>query len=414
MRSGLPVIASPEGGMAEMIEDGRTGWLAENGESEGLAQALRRALETPWTKLAEMGRHASSAVRRVCDDKKILEDQLKFRDQIAHERPKRSVRLPVNLPWAKRSLGDESARRIASQKPAHGLAIVIVCRNDGQFLDECLNSIERQTQKPASVVIVNDSSTEEQTLQALDIVQQKGWQAVQKTAGDLVSAKNAGIEAILASDVNPLGFTFLGPEDRLQPGFVAVCEAVLRHCHEVGLVSSWARHARKIWVKPCPAFPYQWLSNEAVPFSAIRTEALSEAKLFRAGLSQEYEDWDLCNAVMASGWKAVTVPEILGSHAIRHDDLTSAHVRGRMRRALLERFPECIARDAKDILLLAESERNWSPHDRLFSLRGRLALVRMALRYPRKAAAHVFGRVKSKMLRNTSAWISHLLGAARR
>src|SRR5207245_254155 len=190
-------------------------------------------------------------------------------------RPKRSVHLPVNLPWAKRPLVDESARRTAQSKPTSGLAIVIVCLNNGQSLDECLKRIDRQTQKPAAVIIVvDDRATEKQTLQALNIQQQKGWQVVRKRAGGLASAKNAGIEAILASDLNPLGFTFLGPDARLQPGFVAACEGVLHRCREVGLVSCWAQHAGTVEVKPCPAFPYQWLSNEAVPFSVIRTEAL--------------------------------------------------------------------------------------------------------------------------------------------
>jgi hypothetical protein len=139
------------------------------------------------------------------------------------------------------------------------------------------------------------------------------------------------------------------------------------------------------------------LSNEAVPFSVIRTEALREAKFFRSMMSQGYDDWDLCNAVMAAGWVAVTIPEILGSHFVRQDPLTSALAQGRMRRALLERFPEFLARDAKDILLLSESERTWSQAERTLTLHARLALVRTALRYPRMAAVHVYGKVKSKI-----------------
>lgn len=47
MCSGLPVIASREGGMVEMIEDNRSGWLANKPGREGLAEALKRALATP-------------------------------------------------------------------------------------------------------------------------------------------------------------------------------------------------------------------------------------------------------------------------------------------------------------------------------------------------------------------------------
>ena len=43
MAWGLPVIASPAGGMAEMLEDGGTGWIAASQSPPDLASALRRA-----------------------------------------------------------------------------------------------------------------------------------------------------------------------------------------------------------------------------------------------------------------------------------------------------------------------------------------------------------------------------------
>ena len=50
MAAGLPVIATREGGMAEMIEEGHSGWLAETVQPEHLAEALR----APW-QLARAG-----------------------------------------------------------------------------------------------------------------------------------------------------------------------------------------------------------------------------------------------------------------------------------------------------------------------------------------------------------------------
>ena len=63
MRSGLPVISSSEGGMIEMIDDGQTGWLTRQPGSPGFAAALRRALDTPLMKIAEMGRACVSEDR---------------------------------------------------------------------------------------------------------------------------------------------------------------------------------------------------------------------------------------------------------------------------------------------------------------------------------------------------------------
>lgn len=413
MCSGLPVIASREGGMAEMIEDGRTGWLAANARSDGLAEglagALKRALETPPVKVAEMGRNASAAIRKICDNQKIVENHLDFRSQIARQGSKRSLHLPVNLPWAKRPLSDDSVRRTPQNGSQKGLALVVTCFDAGHLLDECLRSIERQTRKPAAVVVVDDGSTEEQTLKVLNQAQWEGWQVIGEKTGNLASAKNAGIEAILSSGANPLGFAFLNAEDRLEPGFVAACESVLQHCPEVGLVSCWVHDREpddRIWIKPCPSFPYQWLLNEAAPFSVVRTEALMEAGNFRPMVSQGYEDWDLFNAVMAAGWAAVTTPEVLGNHRFEEDavpQLTSDHAYERMRRELLERFPDLIARDVWDIVLLTESNTRQALRKELYTLRKQLAEAQ------REIVWQVLRKVKNKIFRRTPVWMSKLV-----
>lgn len=52
MQSGLPVITTRQGGMAEMVADGQTGWLAEAATIADLRDALRRAVGTTPDRLA--------------------------------------------------------------------------------------------------------------------------------------------------------------------------------------------------------------------------------------------------------------------------------------------------------------------------------------------------------------------------
>ncbi len=54
---GTPVIASGHGTMAELVEDGRTGWLFEPGESDRLARAVAQAFGAP-EECARRGREA--------------------------------------------------------------------------------------------------------------------------------------------------------------------------------------------------------------------------------------------------------------------------------------------------------------------------------------------------------------------
>lgn len=57
MASGLPVVATKAGGMADLIEQGRTGWLVGLRDFEGLAGQVAHILRTPG-ELQRMGRHA--------------------------------------------------------------------------------------------------------------------------------------------------------------------------------------------------------------------------------------------------------------------------------------------------------------------------------------------------------------------
>jgi hypothetical protein len=79
MASGLPVLVSPNGGMIEMIEDGRTGWIADRGDAAGFEAALRRALAVSPSDLADMGSAAAARIRSLCDDDAIVGRQLEFR-----------------------------------------------------------------------------------------------------------------------------------------------------------------------------------------------------------------------------------------------------------------------------------------------------------------------------------------------
>jgi glycosyltransferase involved in cell wall biosynthesis len=50
MAAGTPVVAFRVGGIPELVEDGKTGWLVPLGDQKGLNEALRRALESGETR----------------------------------------------------------------------------------------------------------------------------------------------------------------------------------------------------------------------------------------------------------------------------------------------------------------------------------------------------------------------------
>ena len=60
---GRPVVATAVGGVAELVENGATGWLVQPGSPSALARAMRTALLAPEEVLDRMGASASELVR---------------------------------------------------------------------------------------------------------------------------------------------------------------------------------------------------------------------------------------------------------------------------------------------------------------------------------------------------------------
>lgn len=82
MGSGLPVIASPHGGMTEMLEDGVSGWIAADASPAGLAAALERALATPPEQRKRMGEAAAESIRGLCGNADIVRRHLEFKGSL--------------------------------------------------------------------------------------------------------------------------------------------------------------------------------------------------------------------------------------------------------------------------------------------------------------------------------------------
>jgi len=99
MWSGLPVLATRNGGMVEMIVDECSGWLAPSVAPSDLATTLLHALETPPQRLAEMGRQASLDIQSLCSNQAVLAAHQEFRRRVAGLAPRHPppAARPANL-----------------------------------------------------------------------------------------------------------------------------------------------------------------------------------------------------------------------------------------------------------------------------------------------------------------------------
>jgi glycosyltransferase involved in cell wall biosynthesis len=353
MSVGLPVIATRLGGMVELVEDGRTGWLAAEtgvaGMVDGLAEALRRCLATSADERASMGRAAAEAVRRICDNDRIADEQLAFRAEVCRLgiHPARALSgLSRCLPRNVRTPGP-----VAQQAECGGAGIVL--RVD-RLADAArvLESLGAQTIPPRAIAIVCSAPPSETDAERTRLLMSEGL-TVLANAGH-PDPWNLGLSA--SPRMGGCRFyLFLDEHDRLLPDCLECVDKVLQHRPDVGIVSFWTEATgvpTSLNVRPCPLLSYQLRDNDVCYASAFRAEAIGRTPPFRAGMPRGYDVWDVANMVMARGWLAVTYPRLLarryaGKAEIRWPEATALRA---LRVELLRRISRKLDPDLLDLI----------------------------------------------------------------
>jgi hypothetical protein len=248
----------------------------------------------------------------------------------------------------------------------------------------------------------------------------QGWRIAHQvdgdlSSGDLWSARMRAIATVAQEGSRPLGIVFLDVDDRLQAEFVATADRVLEHCADVGVVSCWTRSrgaSHEIRVRPCPVFPYQWLGNDAAACSVVRLDALTGIAELGPAASRTQADWLMATAVMAGGWAAVTVPEVLAS--LRPEEAEGFRpTASAIRRTLLDRFAGVAARDAGELALMAGSPGAVRLREEELSARDYAEMAWEARgRYPR-VARWVLAKLRAELAQRWSGALSAWSGRRR-
>lgn len=203
LAAGVPVLGYRWGGTADLIDHQVTGWLAEPGDINGLAEGYR------WL----MGHR-----ERIGQNARAEAEHHDWPTVMEHY---------ASL-----------YRRVAEQRTAeqHRVSVVITNHNYAQYLPHAIRSIEAQTEQPAELIIVDDGSTDD----SLTVLSNEfsGPQVHNKFTGvggmqfelmtikqsnqGVAAARNAGIAAATGDYI-----ICLDADDVLAADYIKVCREAL-------------------------------------------------------------------------------------------------------------------------------------------------------------------------------------------
>jgi glycosyltransferase involved in cell wall biosynthesis len=184
---------------------------------------------------------------------------------------------------------------------------VIPCFNDGATLAEAVRSAQAQ-ERLDELVVVDDGSTDEETLGTFRTLEAEGIAVVRRDNGGLGAARMTGVTATTSDYV-----FCLDADDRLLPGALEALAAALDE--DPGLTLVWGdyrlfgdRSWRQVTAPSLDAWQISY--QDDIPATImIRRFSLLETGGWE--LRGGYEDWDLLMTLAERGARGARVPTIV-------------------------------------------------------------------------------------------------------
>ena len=189
-----PVLATPVGGLTEIVKPGRSGWLTRDRSAEGDPRRGGRARRAPGRGAGpDPVRRAARGVRRAGRTRRRWSEGYRRLVAEAPARPARPARPPL-------------------------VSIVIPYFRLERYVRETVASGAAQTHPEIEIVIVNDGSLRAEDRVVYELADEFGARIVTQANSGLGAARNMGISQSRGRYVVPLD-----ADDTIAPDFVARC-----------------------------------------------------------------------------------------------------------------------------------------------------------------------------------------------
>jgi glycosyltransferase involved in cell wall biosynthesis len=196
--------------------------------------------------------------------------------------------------------------------------VLIPCYDLGRFLPEAVESILAQTYDRYELLVVDDGSTDVETLRLLERYRDHGIGVLRKEHSGLSATKNAGIEAARGEYV-----VFVDADDALMPHFLERTVPKLDELADVGVVTTSAEifGRRRGTYQPPPhdLVTLLWRNVVAGSGSLFRRVCWEQIGGYAV---DGVEDWNFWIGLVEHGWRWEVVPETLYRFRLRRGSLS--------------------------------------------------------------------------------------------
>jgi glycosyltransferase involved in cell wall biosynthesis len=312
MALGKILLVSKQGGQSEVIGEGSEGLIFDHEAPQTFFSQLKKVLALPATERERISQNAIRKVEDVYGFEAVYQRKIATFNELLQQEHK-----PKEFPFI-RKIGFRPGHAEPSGSVAGLLSIVVPYYNMGEFIDETMASLGEVAFDPVEIVVVNDGSTDEDSLRKLDgLRSRKGVRVIDTPNRGLAHARNHG-----AREARGEFLAFLDADDKVDPSYYPKALKVLKAFRNVHFVGAWTKYfggSQKTWPTFNPEPPII-LCHNIVNSSALvykRSAFLEAGRNDPAMVFQGLEDYDSVISLVSRGYRGVVLPETLFHYRVR-------------------------------------------------------------------------------------------------
>ncbi len=178
-----------------------------------------------------------------------------------------------------------------------------------KYIEEAVNSVLNQTYKNIEIIIVNDGSDDNQTLNFLKCINNEKIKVINQENKGLSAARNTGITTSSGEYILPLD-----SDDKIEKTYIEKAVKVIENNLSIGMVYCEAEHfGAKTGKWELPEYNREdFLYTNCIFCSALyRKTDWEKAGKYDEKMRDGCEDWDLWLSFIELGLKPFRIPEVL-------------------------------------------------------------------------------------------------------
>lgn len=314
MAMGLIVLVSKQGGQAEIVEDGISGFIFDHDQPESFFVQLDRIMKLSAEEKDSIARNAKAAIVKKYALQNIYKEKIALLENFI---PTKNA--SANFPFVQQTNISDGA---LNQANSTLLSIIIPYYNMGKYIDETMESLLQIDYTQTEILIINDGSNEDASIEKLQAyTNRSGVKIINTPNQGLASARNTGAKMAAGTYL-----AFLDADDKVHPTYYSKAIKVLQHYPNVHFVGCWTQYFEgsvKVWPAFTPEAPLILYHNLINSSSLVyKKQSFLVAGKNDTGMDfQGLEDYESVIALTTNGYCGVVLPEIMFYYRVRKDSM---------------------------------------------------------------------------------------------